>query len=269
MSIEKDNKKIEKGVRKIRRGTTNTKKVKKIRETPLYVTNGNVTMATNGATYRFPNPFGAKQITFFGIASRLTTAGYTLTVNTVIIAPTNGTVYKLQSDPTKKIVITGYSSATTLFGLPDGTQTTIATGVYDLDSGTGDATLTVNSISSPGVDIRVDLFGMAQLRPGYYFQPQTSTSVTLKQPVIANTPENEYLKIVQAGKWFLIVDENASSASPEYKARSIETRLINIDWPNSSTIVARATVARFGPDYFEVEVELATNWIIVGNFMCT
>lgn len=267
--IEKNNKKIEVGTRKIRRGTTTTNKVKQIRNVPLYVTNGNVTMATSGATYRFPNPYGAKDITFFGVASRLTTAGYTLTVNTVISIPSNGDVYELASDTTKKIVITGSSSATTLFALPDGTQTTIATGVYNRVSGSGDISITVNSVSAPGVDIRVDLFGKAQLRPGYYFQPQTSTEVTLEQPYVANTPENEYLKIVQAGKWFLVVDENASGATPEYRARSTETRLINIDWPNSSTIVARATVVRYNADYFEVEVELATNWIIVGNFMCT
>lgn len=267
--IEKNNKKIEVGTRKIRRGTTTTNKVKQIRNVPLYVTNGNVTMATNGATYRFPNPYGAKQITFFGIASRLTTAGYTLTVNPVARIPSAGDIYENTADPSIKIVITGNTGATTIFALPDGTQTTIPTGRYDRVSGTGNSFITVTAVSSPGVDIRADLFGIAHLRPGYYFQPQTSTEVTLEQPYVANTPENEYLKIVQAGKWFLVVDENASGVTPEYRARSTETRLINIDWPNSSTIVARATVVRYNADYFEVEVQLATNWIIVGNFMCT
>ena len=256
--IEKEDKKIEPGIRKIRRGATNTGKVKKIKNVPLYRTSGNVTMAQN-ATYRFPNPFGAKQITFFGVASRLTLAGFTLTTNTVTTLPSVGAVYENRDDPTKTIVITGNSGPTTIFALPDGTQTTIATGKYDRISGTGNSILTVNSVSAPGVDIRVDLFGMAQLAPSYYFTPQTSTSVGLAGPK---------QKIIQAGKWFLVVDENASGSKPEYRARSVETTLVNIDWPNSWTIVARVEVIDYGPDYFEVDVELATNWIIDGNFMC-
>lgn len=174
--IERENKKIEKGVRKIRRGATDTSKVKRIKNTPLYRTSGNVTMATS-TTYRFPNPYGAKQVTFFGIA------------------------YK-----------------------NDGS-------------------------------IRVDVYGQAQLVPSFYFTPQDSTSVGL-----AGSKQ----KIIQAGKWFLVT----TGSSPQYRARSIETTLVNIDWPNSGTIVARAEIVDYQPDYFEVEVELAAGWEINGNFMC-
>lgn len=175
--IEKDNKKIEQGTRKIRRGATTTNKVKRIKNTPLYRTSGNVTMSTNGAIYRFPNPFGAKQVTFFGIA------------------------YKV-----------------------DGT-------------------------------VRADVFGMAQLTPSYYFTPQTTTSVGLAGPK---------QKIIQAGKWFLVT----TGAAPQYRARSIETTLVNIDWPNTASIVARAEIIDYGPDHFDVEVILASGWEINGNFMC-
>lgn len=175
--IEKKNKKVELGTRKIRRGTTTDNKVKRIKRVPLYPTSGNVTMATNGVTYRFPNPYGATQITFYGIA-------------------------------------------------------------YKTDG-----------------SIRVDCFGMAFIRPSLYFTPQTDTSVGLA---------GEVQDIVQSGKWFLVT----TGASPQYRARSIETTLVNIDWPNTSTIVARAEVVNYGPDYFEVEVELASGWEINGNFVC-
>lgn len=175
--IEKGDKKPDRGRRQIRRGATTTNKVKKIREVPLYRTSGNVTMAQDGETYRFPNPFGAKQVTFYGIAYK-----------------TDGTV-------------------------------------------------------------RVDCFGMAQLVPSQYFTPQTDTSVGL---------EGQVQQVIQSGKWFLVT----TGASPQYRARSIETTLVNIDWPNSSTIVARAEIVNVGPDYFEVAVELASGWEINGNFMC-
>jgi len=177
MSIEKENKKIEVGTRKIRRGATTTNKVKRIKNVPLYRTSGNVTMSTNGAIYRFPNPYGAKQVTFFGIA------------------------YK-----------------------NDGT-------------------------------VRVDVFGIAQLVPSRYFTPQTTTSVGLTGP---------RQKLIQSGKWFLVT----TGAAPQYRARSIETTLVNIDWPTVNDIVARAEIIDYGPDYFEVEVTLASGWEINGNFMC-
>lgn len=175
--IEKESKKIDTSRRKIRRGTNTSNKVKRLKEAPLFRTSGNVTMATDGATYRFPNPFGAKQVTFFGIAYK-----------------TDGSV-------------------------------------------------------------RVDCYGQAQLAPSYYFTPQTTTSVGL-----AGAKQ----KIIQAGKWFLAT----TGASPQFRARSIETTLVNIDWPNSSTIVARAEIVRYGDDFFEVEVDLASGWEINGNFMC-
>lgn len=259
--IEKEIKQNPGTKRQMRAGGLFSNKEKRVIPGPRYTTNGNVTMSTNGAVYRFPNPFGATQVTFFGIASRLTAAGFTLTTDTVTTIPTNGAVYELESNPDLTIVVTGNSGPTTIFVVPTNPDyPTPTTGRYNKVSGSGNLFLDVTGVATPGVDIRADVFGIAQLRPSYYFAPQSSTSVAVAEDV---------QKIIQAGKWFLIVDENASGSTPEYRARSVETTLVNIDWPITSTIVVRAKVVDYGPDWFDVQVDLAANWILVGNFMCT
>lgn len=174
MEIERDNPST--GKERVRRGSAYDTKVGRFLEQPVYRTSGNVTMAQS-TTYRFPNPYGAKQVMFFGIASN-------------------------------------------------------------------------------GGTIRVDCFGVAQLTPSYYFTPQTTTSVGLAGP-----KQN----VIQSGKWFLVT----TGAVPQYRARAIETTLINIDWPTATDIVARAEIINYGADYFEVSVTLAPGWQIDGNFMCS
>lgn len=181
--IEKENKKIEPGIRKIRRGATDTSKVKRIKNVPLYRTMGNVLMATDGAVYRFPNPYGAKQVTFMGNAVHYTSTAYT------------------------------------------------------------------------AVDVRVNIIGIAQLASSYYFTPQTTTSVGLAGPK---------QKIIQSGQWFLISD----STLPRARTRASETVLTNVDWPGAANIVARMEVIDYGPDYFDVKVNLGNLWEISGNFVC-
>lgn len=194
--IEKNDKKIEVGTRKIRRGTTTTNKVKRIKNVPLYRTSGNVTLTQDGAIYRFPNPYGAKQVTFNGLAVR----------------------YTAQSK----------------------------------------------------IDIRANIMGIAQLAPSYYFTPQTSTSVGLSGPK---------QKIIQHGHYFLVTSKSKSGSTTypaptaddgvtESRAQTNETVLTNIIWPGSQ-VVARMEVVDYGPDYFEVLVNLASNWEIYGNFLCT
>lgn len=146
-------------------------------------TSGNITMATDGATYRIANPFNASQVLFYGIASRA----------------------------------------------PGGT-----------------------------VDIRVNLFGAAQLGRSYYLAPQSSTSVT-----VAEHPQ----KVVQSGSFFLVTTGGA--VVPQYRARSTETTLCNVDWPTSNDIVARAEIVDFGNGYIDVLVNLGTDWTISANFMVT
>ena len=175
--IEKDEKSIEPGDQHRRRGATFETKVKRFKNTPLYRTSGNVTMSTSGTIYEIPNPFGAKQVMFFGIASN-------------------------------------------------------------------------------GGTVRVDCFGVAQLAPSYYFTPQTTSSVGLAGP---------RQKLIQSGKWFLVT----TGAAPQYRARSIETTLVNIDWPTADDIVARAEIIDYDSDKFYVQVDLASGWQIDGNFVCT
>lgn len=160
-----------------RMGATYETKVTRFLDKPIFRTSGNVSMQQDGEIYRFPNPYGAKQVMFYGIASN-------------------------------------------------------------------------------GGTVRVDCFGVAQLGPSYYFTPQTTTSVGLA---------GEKQNLIQSGKWFLVT----TGASPQYRARAIETTLVNIDWPTSSDIVARAEIIGYTADYFEVLVNLASGWQIDGNFVCT
>lgn len=261
--IEKEINKNPEGKRQMRSGGLFSTKERKVIPGPRYATSGNVTMSTNGSVYRFPNPFGATQVMFYGNAVRYTTAGFTLTTNTITTLPSIGATYEkdLGSGNKIKIVITGTSSSTTIFALATNpSYPTPETGTYVKTSGSGDPSIVVTVVTTPTVDIRADLFGVAQLKPSYYFEPQDTTSVAVSKSV---------QKIIQSGKFFLIVDENASGSTPEYRARAGELHLINIDWPSTSTIVARATVIDYGPDFFDIEVTLAANWSIQGNFLCT
>lgn len=172
--IKKDNPSTRK--QHTRRGAAYETQVSRFLDTPVFRTSGNVSMQQS-TVYRFPNPYGAKQVMFYGIASN-------------------------------------------------------------------------------GGTIRVDCFGVAQLAPSYYFTPQTTTSVGLA---------GEKQNLIQSGKWFLVT----TGAAPQYRARAIETTLVNIDWPNASTIVARAEIINYGKDFFEVDVQLASGWQIDGNFVCT
>lgn len=269
MSIEKENKPNERTKRQMRNGGLFSTKEKRVIPGPRYATSGNVTMATSGQVYRFPNPYGATQVTFFGIASRAATSGHTLTTNTITTLPIAGDVYKkiiYEADGVTvkdelTITITGTSGSTTVFALatnPDYPEP--ETGTYIRVSGSGDPTIVVTVVALASTDIRADVFGIGILRPSYYFEPQSTSSVAVAK---------EVQKIIQSGKWFLIVDENASASTPEYRARSIETTLVNIDWPNVSTIVCRAEIIDYGPDWFDVEVTLAANWVLQGNFVCT
>lgn len=185
--IEKELTQNDGNKRQMRNGGLFSTREKKVIPGPRYATSGNVTMAQN-ATYRFPNPYGATQVMFYGIVTR---------------------------------------------------------------TRPGDPNIT---------DIRVDSFGVAQLRPSYYFEPQSLTSVAVAKQV---------QKIIQSGKWSLLVDINMLSDTPRYRSRAIETTLINIDWPAAANIVARAEVIDYGPDWFDVKVDLATDWVIRGNFLCT
>jgi hypothetical protein len=174
MEIKKDNPPT--NLERVRRGSAYETKVNRFLEQPIFRTSGNVTMAQS-TVYTFPNPYGAKQVMFYGIASN-------------------------------------------------------------------------------GGTIRVDCFGVAQLGPSYYFTPESPTSVGLA---------GERQKLIQSGKWFLVT----TGAVPQYRARPIETTLVNIDWPTEVDIVARAEIISYDSNSFKVKVDLAPGWQIAGNFVCT
>jgi len=137
-----------------------------------------------------------------------------------------------------------------------GNVTMAQNATYRFPNPYGAKVITFYGIASNGGSIRVDCFGMAQLKPSYYFTPQSTTSVGLAGPL---------QKIIQSGKWFLVT----TGAAPQYRARAIETVLVNIDWPTANDIVVRAEIIDYGADYFDVKVNLASGWQIDGNFMCS
>lgn len=108
---------------------------------------------------------------------------------------------------------------------------------------------------------RVNCFGSA-FKFGYYYAPDTdSTPGRLSVKIAEQRPPNK--GIVQSGSWFLV-----ASSAPTARARSIETTIVNIDWPTPSDIVARAEVVEFNDSHFDVKVNLAAGWNIAGNFVC-
>lgn len=264
MSIDKENKQNSGEKRQMRQGGLFSTRERKVIPGPRYPTSGNVTMATTGTRYRFPNPYGATKVQFMGVAVRQNQNGNVLTISPPLTRiPVAGKVYYLVSDPSYTMVITGSSSISSIQAIatnPD--DPIIPTGEWHEDASTasmfGNSNFIVSSVSTPTFNIRVAVDGVGHLRPAYYFAPQSSSSVGVAQDV---------QKYVQCGRYFLIVDENASSSTPEYAAASNETHLVNIVW--NSTIVARATIVNYGPDFFEVDVTLYTNWLISGNFICT
>lgn len=112
--------------------------------------------------------------------------------------------------------------------------------------------------------VRVNCFGSA-FKYGYYYAPTEPVSPGILAVKIAaeRPPKGSIGQIVQSGSWFL-----QASTAPTFRARSIETTIVNIDWPNTSTIVARAEVIEFNNSHFDVKVNLASGWNIAGNFVC-
>lgn len=262
--IDKELKKNDGGKRQMRYGGLFSNKEKRVVPGPRYPTSGNVTMATSGTVYRFPNPYGATKLDFLGVVTRLNQSGYVLTINPPLTRiPVVGKIYYLQGNPDHTFIVTGSSSNTSIQGFPTNSEyPSIPTGTWLEAAETaglfGNSSIVISATSVPAISVRVAVDGVAHLRPAYYFAPQSSASVSVAKQV---------QKYVQCSRYFLVVDENASADTPEYAATSGENHIVNIIWNGS--IVARATVTNYGPDFFEVTVTLATNWVIQGNFICT
>lgn len=269
MSLDKEIRKNDPNKRQMRSGGLLSTRERKVIPGPRYPTSGNVTMAQNGAKYKFPNPYGATRLDFLGVAIRENQNGYVLTVDPLTRIPIAGKVYYLDGNPDHTIVITGSSSDTSIQAQPTNPDyQSVPTGLWredeSMDDVFGNSRITVNSVSVPTVNVRVALDGVAHLRPAYYFAPQSSTSVSVARKM--KDPDGNKI-IVQCSRYLLIVDENASASTPEYAASAGELHIVNVVWGGS--IVARATITAYGPDFFEVTVTLASNWYIAGNFICT
>jgi hypothetical protein len=116
------------------------------------------------------------------------------------------------------------------------------------------------------IDIRCTIVGNAQLGPTYYFQPQSSTSVKTGGPL---------QNVIQSSSALLI----DSSTSPlTIRAIVSEGHLVSVEYP-PATVVARATIPTstnipqtskgYTGGIVFVEVELAADWEIIGNFVVT
>lgn len=125
--------------------------------------------------------------------------------------------------------------------------------------------IAVHSTTSPAItpDIRSLVCGDAFLGPSFYLQPESSSSVT-----IGGNPQ----VVIQSSSYILV---NNSGAGPATQASVSEGHIVSVTF--NGNIVARATIpdqdqygAIDGPikdGNLLVDVTLATNWHIIGNFV--
>lgn len=133
------------------------------------------------------------------------------------------------------------------FGLPQNSAPNLLTfwGAVNFNPGTGN---TIHSFA----------FGMAQLAPGYYFQPNGSFGVIaggLFEPLTQNGSA-------------LIIDSTPPT-SPVVQVSVGQEHLVDVSYP-SGTLVARATVTSIqnGNIYIFTDT-LVSGWSIIGDFMIT
>ena len=112
---------------------------------------------------------------------------------------------------------------------------------------------TDGSFAAGTIDIRSSIVGHAILGHSFQFQPVDDTEVT------AGGPAQNFIQNSNA----ITVKVSATAAMLTTVS---ENHLVSVNYPDNSTIVARATVTEFGQDYVEVTVTLAADWMIVGNF---
>lgn len=116
----------------------------------------------------------------------------------------------------------------------------------------------VNFKSAGTTTIHSFALGIAQLTPGYYFQPNGSTAV-----VAGGVLE----QFTQNGSAIII--DSTTPTSPVVQVSVGQEHLIDVSYP-SGTLVARATVTSVqkGNIYIFTDV-LTTGWTITGDFMIT
>lgn len=136
-----------------------------------------------------------------------------------------------------------------------------------------------NAIHRTGgvIDVRAQAIGSAELGPSYYFQPE-STSTVSPSDVIGN--------VIQSGSYLL-----AETTTPRVNASTTEGHLVQVVYTGSigtklaDNIVAQITIPNiwtkglngsfdysskgFGSGYIYMDVDLAPDWEINGNFVIT
>jgi len=125
--------------------------------------------------------------------------------------------------------------------------------------------IAVHSSTSPAItpDIRALVVGDAFIGPSFYLQPLTTSSVTVGGPPQVCVQSSSYICV------------NNSGAGPATQASVSEGHIVSVTF--NGNIVARATIPDlddFGANdnplkdgNILVDVTLATNWHIIGNFL--
>ena len=117
------------------------------------------------------------------------------------------------------------------------------------------------------IDIRAHVNGDSQLGPSYYFQPQSGTSVITGGPLY---------NVIQSSNALLI---DSSTSPVTVRAIVSEGHLVSVEYggvvaratiPNLSTGVGDGLTGKgYGEGYVFVDVTLAADWEIIGNFVVT
>lgn len=127
------------------------------------------------------------------------------------------------------------------------------------------------------IDVRAQVIGSAELGPSYFFQPESTTTVS-PSDVIGN--------VIQSGSYLL-----AETTTPRINASATEGHLVQVIYTGSigtkltDNIVAQITIPNawtkgldgsfdystkgYGPGYIFMDVDLASGWEINGNFVVT
>lgn len=122
-------------------------------------------------------------------------------------------------------------------------------------------------ISGGDPDIRAFVFGTACLGPSYYFAPVDATQVA---------PPNYITNVIQSCSSIV----TAESSLNDFRAVANEGHIVRVAYPNTSTIVASATIPNeffdggqglttkgYGSGFVFFDVELASGWEINGNIV--
>lgn len=192
--------------------------------------------------------FNPTAIQFYGVA--VDDSLYTFTLDEAVNASA-GAVYTNNGETFVLTANVGSGDSTMN---ASGTGDPASSGDLDKVSGGGEIVIEYSSFAAPGTPtIRAFAVGNAQLGPSYYFQPETVSSVRTGGPL---------QQVIQS------CSSTVTGASGT-RVFVNEGNLVRIQYPSSSTIVATATVVGFANNSVVIDVEVASGWSIIGNYVVT